>query len=95
MKNVTYTVPINNGAGLLANSAAASFTDLASSGGSASASASTDVVAPLNVVVSQVVGKGPGRSSLRMTGSFSTFPPGDVFSTADGLTVRARCLQSF
>ena len=47
-------------------------------------------MAPLNVVVSQVVGKGPGRSRVRVTGALLTFPPGDVFSVADGLTVRVR-----
>ena len=90
VKTVTYHVPVNGGAGLLANTAAASFSGLASSVGSASGSASTDIVAPLNVVVSQVVGKGLNRSRLRVTGTFLTFPPGDVFSTADGLTVRVR-----
>ncbi|MBY0276919.1 DUF11 domain-containing protein [Candidatus Binatia bacterium] len=90
VKTVTYKVPVNRGPGLLLNTAAASFTDLAATGGSAEGSASTDVVAPLNVVVSQVVGKGPGRSRLRVSGAFLTFPPGDVFSTADGVSVRVR-----
>lgn len=90
VKTVTYKVPVNKGPGLLVNTAAASFTDLAATSGSAGGSASTDVVAPLNVVVSQVVGKGPGRSRLRVSGAFLTFPPEDGFSTADGLTVRVR-----
>ncbi len=90
VKTVTYTVPINGGPGLVENRAAVSFTDLTSSAGSASGSASTDVVAPLNVVTSKVVGKGAGKSRVRVTGAFLTFPPGDVFSTAAGLTVRIR-----
>lgn len=90
VKTVTFKVPVNRGPGLVTNTAAASFTDLANTTGSAGGAATTDVVAPLNVVVSQVVGKGPGRSRVRVSGAFLTFPPGDVFSVADGITVRVR-----
>lgn len=90
VKTVTWKVPVNRGPGLVANTAAASFSDLANTTGSAGGSASTDVVAPLNVVTTQVVGKGPARSRVRVGGAFLTFPPGDAFSVADGITVRVR-----